>query len=190
MVLWEITLGTAYFLGLKRTYRLALHIQRRLVSPKHPKIRQFLHRKTRTVFDATLKVHREVQRRDIEIGRNLGNWILKWLEKMEPVTQIRAGSFAPYVRNTMRMPNRNMQLIESFQQKSRGGFGYRESGRRLVTSSRNLWLTTYPTIAKLLRRRELVASNMQYRDMVSSSKKSFGFNGVVRNDIMQWLAHG
>ncbi|KAL1568881.1 hypothetical protein AAHA92_00432 [Salvia divinorum] len=24
MVLWEITLGTAYFLGLKRTYRLAL----------------------------------------------------------------------------------------------------------------------------------------------------------------------
>ena len=44
MVLWEIAVGTAYFLGLKRTYRLALRIQRRLVSPKHPKIRQFLHR--------------------------------------------------------------------------------------------------------------------------------------------------
>ena len=42
MVLWEITLGTAYFLGLKRTYRLALKIQRRLISPKHPKIRQFV----------------------------------------------------------------------------------------------------------------------------------------------------
>ncbi|KAI3526684.1 hypothetical protein L1887_05945 [Cichorium endivia] len=38
MVLWEIALGTAYFLGLKRTYRLALHIQRRLVSSKSPKI--------------------------------------------------------------------------------------------------------------------------------------------------------
>ena len=44
MVLWEITLGTAYFLGLKRTYKLALRIQRKLVSPKYPKIRQFLHR--------------------------------------------------------------------------------------------------------------------------------------------------
>lgn len=44
MVLWEITLGTAYFLGLKRTYRLALKIQRRLICPKYPKIRQFLQR--------------------------------------------------------------------------------------------------------------------------------------------------
>lgn len=44
MVLWEITLGTAYFLGLKRTYKLALRIQRRVVSPKYPKLRQFLHR--------------------------------------------------------------------------------------------------------------------------------------------------
>ncbi|KAM7491043.1 hypothetical protein LguiA_033964 [Lonicera macranthoides] len=43
MVLWEITLGTAYFLGLKRTYRLALKIQRRLISPKRPRIRNFLH---------------------------------------------------------------------------------------------------------------------------------------------------
>lgn len=44
MVLWEITLATAYFLGLRRTYRLALKIQRRLISHKHPKIRQFAHR--------------------------------------------------------------------------------------------------------------------------------------------------
>ncbi|RVW74219.1 hypothetical protein CK203_055968 [Vitis vinifera] len=44
MVLWEITLGTAYFLGLKRTYKLILRIQRRLVGPNHPKIRHFLHR--------------------------------------------------------------------------------------------------------------------------------------------------
>ncbi|GAY69171.1 hypothetical protein CUMW_269950 [Citrus unshiu] len=44
MVLWEITLGTAYFLGMKRTYRLALRIQGRVISPKHPRIRQFVHR--------------------------------------------------------------------------------------------------------------------------------------------------
>lgn len=44
MVLWEITLGTAYFLGLKRTYKLALRIQRRVITPKYPRVRQFLHR--------------------------------------------------------------------------------------------------------------------------------------------------
>ncbi|RWW52743.1 hypothetical protein BHE74_00040826 [Ensete ventricosum] len=44
MVLWEITLATAYFLGLRRTYRLALRIQRRVVGPRHPEIRQFLRR--------------------------------------------------------------------------------------------------------------------------------------------------
>lgn len=44
MVLWEITLGTAYFLGLKRTYKLALKIQRRLIKPNHPKLRDFVYR--------------------------------------------------------------------------------------------------------------------------------------------------
>ena len=44
MVLWEITLGTAYFLGLKRTYRLGLRLQRKVISLKQPKTRQFVQR--------------------------------------------------------------------------------------------------------------------------------------------------
>ncbi|KAA8525848.1 hypothetical protein F0562_007703 [Nyssa sinensis] len=92
MVLWEITLGTAYFLGLKRTYRLALRIQRRLITPKRPKVRQFVHRRTRAVFDVALKVHQNIQERDLEVGRNLGNWILRWLDKMKPSAQIRVSS--------------------------------------------------------------------------------------------------
>ncbi|XP_006432780.2 uncharacterized protein LOC18042114 [Citrus clementina] len=88
MVLWEITLGTAYFLGLKRTYRLALRIQRRVISPKHPRIRQFVHRRVRAAFDIALKFHRNIQERDIEVGRNVGNWILRWLDRMKPSAQI------------------------------------------------------------------------------------------------------
>lgn len=42
MVLWEIALATTYFLGLKRTFKLVLKTQRRLVSPEYPRIRQFL----------------------------------------------------------------------------------------------------------------------------------------------------
>ncbi|KAI9113005.1 hypothetical protein K1719_015937 [Acacia pycnantha] len=41
MVLWEITVTTVYFVGLKRTYRLALKLQRKIISVKRPKIRQF-----------------------------------------------------------------------------------------------------------------------------------------------------
>nr|GEV99254.1 lipoyl synthase [Tanacetum cinerariifolium] len=165
MVLWEIALGTAYFLGLKRTYKHALRIQRRLVSPKYPKIRQFLHGRTRTVFDATLKIHREIQKRDLEVGRNLGNWVLRWLDKMKPAAQIRAVGSTPLqsASSTTRMPTR--QLLEAYRQKTLGGFRYRETGRRLVTSSRNLWHTTYPTVAKLLRRRNPLASNIQYRQL-------------------------
>jgi hypothetical protein len=44
MVLWELTAITAYFLGLKRTYRLALRIQRRLIGPNHPRTRDFVYR--------------------------------------------------------------------------------------------------------------------------------------------------
>jgi hypothetical protein len=44
MVLWELTAITAYFLGLRRTYRLALRIQRRLIPPNHPRIRDFVYR--------------------------------------------------------------------------------------------------------------------------------------------------
>ncbi|CAL9206844.1 unnamed protein product, partial [Musa hybrid cultivar] len=34
MVLWEMTLATAYFLGLKRTYAITLRIQRRASPPR------------------------------------------------------------------------------------------------------------------------------------------------------------
>nr|GEY50720.1 hypothetical protein [Tanacetum cinerariifolium] len=148
--------------------------------------------RTRTVFDATLKIHSEIQKRDLEVGRNLGNWILRWLDKMKPAAQIQAVGSTPlqYVSTTTRMPTR--QLLEAYRQKTLGGFRYRETGRRLVTSSRNLWHTTYPTVAKLLRRRNPLASNIQYRQLVSNAesyKFGYGINGVIHDDIMQYLSH-
>ncbi|KAJ0616062.1 hypothetical protein HanRHA438_Chr02g0085081 [Helianthus annuus] len=187
MVLWEITLATAYFLGLKRTYRHALRIQRRLVSPNYPTVRQFLHSKTRTVFDVTLKVHREVQKRDIEVGRNLGNWILQWLDRMKPAAQIQAGGPIQYTSNTMRIPSKR---LSDYRRRitAPAGVWYQESRKRLATSSRNLLLTAYPTVSRLLRRQVPVTSNMQYRQLVSSGN---GFaKGVIRDDIMQWLSRG
>ncbi|KAG0453841.1 hypothetical protein HPP92_025145 [Vanilla planifolia] len=90
MVLWEITAATAYFLGLKRTYKIVLRLQRRLVGENHPKIRQFMYRRTRAIFEVAVKVHKSIQQRDLEAGRNLGNWILRFLDHMKPSAQIRS----------------------------------------------------------------------------------------------------
>ncbi|BBN06358.1 hypothetical protein MPTK1_3g20450 [Marchantia polymorpha subsp. ruderalis] len=92
MVLWEITLATAYVLGLRRTYRLALRGQRRLLGTKYPKIREFTERRTRAVFTMALHMYQEIQRRDITVGRNVGNWLLRWLDRARPQANIRGDS--------------------------------------------------------------------------------------------------
>lgn len=92
MVLWELTLATAYWLGLRKTYRLALRLQRRLIGHRHPRLRDFLKRRTRNVFDVALTVHKEIQTRDLSAGRSLGNFILRFLDRMRPSAHIRGSS--------------------------------------------------------------------------------------------------
>jgi len=89
MVFWEVTLATAYVLGFKRTYRLALRLQRRLITQRHPALRQFVQRRTRAVFDVVLRVHKKIHERDTEMGKSLGNWILQRLDQLKPSTHIR-----------------------------------------------------------------------------------------------------
>lgn len=190
MVLWEITLGTAYFLGLKRTYKLALKIQRRLVGHKHPKINQFLRRKTRSIFDVALKVHREVQQRDIEVGRNLGNWILRWLDKMKPAAQIRVTK--PTITHSNEIKTTKKQLSNPSHQKPTQSYetSYmrnkdHKSSRHLFTS-RKTWHAGYPTIAMMMRPAQPVGFNTHYRHLNTFELKNTRF-GVIRNDIMQWM---
>ncbi|XP_057476190.1 uncharacterized protein LOC130764128 [Actinidia eriantha] len=200
MVLWEITLGTAYFLGLKRTYRLALKIQRRLISPKHPKIRQFVKGRTRAIFDVALKVHLNIQQRDLEVGRSLGNWILRYLDKMKPSAQIRSHSAAKTPLSSNPSTNMTKQLTNLSHQKTPGHFqkfktgGDRESDRHLFTSSRNMWPKPFPTIAMMMRPAKPAGTNIQHRhlcfsgpDVLRLSQGRGGFEGVIRKDIMQWM---
>ncbi|PSR93563.1 GTPase [Actinidia chinensis var. chinensis] len=201
MVLWEITLGTAYFLGLKRTYRLALKIQRRLISPKHPKIRQFVKGRTRAIFEVALKVHLNIQQRDLEVGRSLGNWILRYLDKMKPSAQIRSHCAAKPPSSGNANTNMTKQLTNSSHQKTPGHFqkfktggDNRESDRHLFTSSRNMWPKPFPTIAMMMRPAKPAGTNIQHRHLCFSgpdvsrlSQGRGGFEGVIRKDIMQWM---
>ncbi|GJP37775.1 hypothetical protein CLOM_g22190 [Closterium sp. NIES-68] len=88
MVLWELTLATAYFLGLKRTYRLALRMQRKVLVSR-PGIRDFAKRRTRAVFGVALTAVETIQHRDIQIGRSVGNFLLRFLDRMKPSAHIR-----------------------------------------------------------------------------------------------------
>ncbi|TYH59061.1 hypothetical protein ES332_D08G197500v1 [Gossypium tomentosum] len=196
MVLWEITLGTAYFLGLKRTYRLALKIQRRIISPKRPRIRQFVHRRTRAVFDIALKVHQNIQQRDLEVGRNLGNWILRWLDKMKPSAQIRPPSHQKRHHGT---GSANMNITKQVNNSSKTPRSLQtprnsEADKRLFSSSTYMLSKSLPTIAMMIRPPRAAGNMTQYRHLSINGPHTLRLNytrgeGVIRKDIMQWILH-
>ncbi|XP_024008376.1 uncharacterized protein LOC18991832 [Eutrema salsugineum] len=199
MVLWEITLGTAYFLGLRRTYRLALKIQRRIVSPKHPKIRQFLHRRTRKIFDVAVSVHKNIQHRDIEVGRNLGNWILRWLDRMKPAAQIRTRPEPPHYNTNSNM-DKAKRLSELSRPKSHTNTTQspqnRDSDRHLFSSLKHLRHNPFPTVSMMIQPPRPSGTSSQYRHYSGSAAASLsqpryvrgvGFDGVIRKDILQWM---
>ncbi|OIT21959.1 PREDICTED: uncharacterized protein LOC109218209 [Nicotiana attenuata] len=197
MVLWEITLATAYFLGLKRTYKLFLRIQRKLITPNHPRLRAFAQRRTRAAFDVALTIHRKIQERDIEAGRNLGNWILRWLDKMKPSANIRGN---PSDSNAITSASKQLRKSshspkpEGFQ-KYGAGQDKGSSSRHLFTSARNTWQKAYPTISMMIKPRSPAGTSIQYRQFNTVLPASFkamnhaknGFEGVIRPDILQWI---
>ncbi|KAI4314512.1 hypothetical protein L6164_027414 [Bauhinia variegata] len=192
MVLWEITLGTAYFLGLKRTYRLALRIQRKLITPKHPKIRQSAQRRTRAVFDVALKVHRNIQERDIEVGRNLGNFILRWLDRMKPSAQIRGPPHEAPRDGANSSVSTTKHAISNSNQKPAGYTQTfrRESDRHSFTTLSNIWSKPLPTISMMMRPPNSGRSSIHYRQhsifAAEVLRSNYGINcseGVIRKNI-------
>ncbi|KAF3792947.1 hypothetical protein EJ110_NYTH02051 [Nymphaea thermarum] len=193
MVLWEITVGTAYFLGLKRTYRLALRIQRRLVRPDHPKLRHFLHRRTRKVFDVALTVHRNIQQRDIEVGKNVGNWILRWLDRMKPSAQIR-GDPTPLTSfdTTARKLIKDSKPPTFTHGANNTRIAGQDMDRRIFSSPPNIRLPkSSPTLSMLLRPQKVAGSpSRHYRHIHGHSEPHLHvgrFDGVFRSDIAYWM---
>lgn len=190
MVLWEITLGTAYFLGLKRTYKLALKIQRKVVSPKYPKTRQFLHRRTRAVFDVAIKVHRNIQDRDIEVGRNVGNFILRCLDRMKPSAQIRNRSNLPSSGSSSKETmTKHATGTSNHKPPGHSGLFKKDSDRHFFTSSKS-----FPTISRMMIPPNPAGTTIHGRNLSTYTPETFRQNyrvnwsgSVIRKDIMQWM---
>lgn len=156
----------------------------------------FFCRRIRSVFDVALKVHRNVQHRDLEVGRNLGNRILRWLDRMKPSAQIRvhppekppiAGSTSmtkPFMNSSSQKTHTNIQRS--------GMKGVdRESDRHLFTSQTHIWPKPFPSIAKMMRP---PGTSIQCRHLSSCGPNVlrpnygiYGSEGVIRRDILQWM---
>ncbi|ESW28404.1 hypothetical protein PHAVU_003G283700 [Phaseolus vulgaris] len=192
MVLWEITLAAAYVLGLKRTYRLALRTQRRILAPK---IRQFLHRRTRAVFNVALKVNQTIQERDMTFGRNVGNYILQRLNRMKPLAQIQGGSLS----NSAPHPSSRLTKLAAKFSNSKTSSYYqlfkRKSGKQNTWFQQKvIWSKPFPSIVKMMRPPSLAGTTTQCRHLNSNASDAFSPNyrvnwpgDVIRKDIMQWM---
>lgn len=155
------------------------------------------YRRTRAIFDIAVKVHRSIQERDIEVGRNLGNRILRFLDRLKPSAQIRGSPAGGTSTGMMRQVNNapHQKTLGSTNQKSSFKGMDQESGRHLFSSSKYIWHKPLPPITVIMRPPTFPGTTTtQYRhtsywspQVVRSSCRSAGFDGVIRKDIMQWM---
>ncbi|KQJ93086.1 uncharacterized protein LOC100821833 [Brachypodium distachyon] len=192
MVLWELTAITAYFLGLRRTYRLALRGQRLLIGPNHPKVRDFVYRRTRSIFAVAVSVHKNIQERDIEVGRNLGNAILRWLDRMKPSAQIRPNPPGlPHGRSEQYRHLSNMNKAAGAQKPASKTSTHDSSGKMLF-SPLNIRPKSFPILPTMMQSTRISASS-QCRRFSSSpfpsttAKRKYLMEGVFRKDIAQLM---
>lgn len=149
------------------------------------------------MFDVAVKVHRSIQERDLEVGRSIGNRILRWLDRMKPSAQIRPKP----LQNGNASTGVKKQLTNSTHQETPTSFqrntvrnGDRESGRHFFASARNVWPKSFPSVTVMMRPTKPAGANTQYRHLSIYGPQAFqvnfggfGSGGVVRKDIMQWM---
>lgn len=137
-----------------------------------------------------VSVHKNIQHRDIEVGRNLGNWILRWLDRMKPAAQIR----------TRPEPNSNVDKAKSLSESSRPKSNTtqspqkRESDRHLFSSLKHFQHS--PTVSTMIQPPRPNGITTQFRHYSAGAAASLippsyvrgsGFDGVIRKDILQWM---
>ncbi|XP_066317717.1 uncharacterized protein [Miscanthus floridulus] len=188
MVLWELTAITAYFLGLRRTYRLALRIQRRLIPPNHPRTRDFVYRRTRDVFNVAVSVHKNIQQRDIEVGRNLGNAILRWLDRMKPSAEIRPRLPGPPNGSSEQYRHVSSASRSAGAQKTASKVSPHDSSGKMLFSRLNIRPKSFPVLPTMTQPNRISASSqcrrISYTPFPSITAKSKSLmEGVFRKDI-------
>lgn len=150
------------------------------------------------VFDVAISVHQNIQARDIEVGRNIGNWLLRYLDRIKPSAQIRGPPSGKTYSNTNSSTTIASQAKKTSYWKSPGSietYKSEDSGRLKFTSSRLTWSRRFPAISMMMRSAKPAGNMTQYRHFTSfygldgprSDYTGERYNGIIRKDIMLWM---
>nr|AAC36173.1 unknown protein [Arabidopsis thaliana] len=147
--------------------------------------------RTYQIFDMALRVHKNIQQRDMVIGRNLGNWILRGLDRMKPSAQVllpkntepSIDKAKRVLQSTRLKPHVNTQTPQN-----------REVDRNLFMSLRN-FRSKYPIASMMMiKPPRSTGTTTQYRpysvgesSLIKPIYARGGFNSVIRKDILQWM---
>ncbi|MBA0795086.1 hypothetical protein Gohar_019359, partial [Gossypium harknessii] len=155
-------------------------------------------RRTRVVFDIALKVHRNIQHRDLEVGRNLGDCILRWLHKIKPSAQIRGPPTHQEPNHgtgkaNMNMPKQVSNTSSPKTPQSNQSPRNHDAGRHLCSSLTSTWPKSFPTTIAMMMQPPTATGNMtRCRHLSNNGPDASRLNytrdqGVVRKDIMLWM---
>lgn len=152
-------------------------------------------RRTRAAFDVALKVYRNIQERDIEVGRNLRNWILRCLDRIKPAAEIRGkpsqvGSVKTDASKKQVTSSSSHQTTPTNSRRNGARSGDQESDKHFFSSTRR----GFPTIMHTMMQPTKQGGITQYRQLSFYGPQAFRMNyggfgngGVIRKDIMQWM---
>lgn len=147
-------------------------------------------RRTRDVFDVAVKVHKNIQQRDIDLGRNLGNWILRWLHRMKPSAEIRPQA-SDVSTNSNNFPKTVASSCQSHVAEDKLK-STKESNDRVQFTSLTSISKNFPTMPMMMQPISFPNWKSQHRQISNSVLYSLsfqrrGFAGVIRDDIAHWM---
>lgn len=147
------------------------------------------------VFDVAVKVHCSIQQTDIEVGRNLGNQILRWLHHVKPSGHIRVqprtlstiSSHVPVHSASSNPPLMTRRPIFRIAERVKRG--------RSFFTPWNLRMRTFPSVDMIMWPFKPAGFNGEYRSLSSGCNPNFPsfenrtnrHEGVFRKDIAQWM---
>ncbi|KAI0530543.1 hypothetical protein KFK09_000087 [Dendrobium nobile] len=143
-------------------------------------------RRTRAIFDVAVTVHKNIQQRDLEAGRSLGNWFLRFLDRIKPSAQIRSSPEKLPVSTLELNSNKSVGVDKPTDKMS----DQIDENWRLFTSFNKNSLPL-PTIMMMKPTKQ--AQNLHFSSQSVQNFSSFlscgrgQYNDVIRRDIALWM---
>lgn len=146
------------------------------------------------MFNVAVSVHKNIQQRDLEVGRNLGNAILRWLDRMKPSAEIRPRLPDP--------PNGSSEQYKHFSSTSRSAGAQKTASKtsthdsssgKMLFSQLNIRPKSFPILPMMAQPNRISASSQCRRFSYSplfppvTAKRKGLMEGVFRKDIAQLM---